>query len=475
MQRIQNFFARIGGWWKRQRLTIKIVIIIALVIALFVALGGGGKESLSIETAKRQDLARSITATGTVVSTTDLSLSFQETNLVRSINVAVGDKVYKGQVLATLANASEAAAVAQASAKLLSAQAAERKAAQGSGDEEIRSAEIKVANARRTLYSSDLVAKDDDGSTTNAPVITGTYNGAQSGVYRIEIDRSINEARYSGLEAGRVTASSSAMPMGTRGLLIKFGESNTYSIGDEWTVDIPNKDGDDYTANLNAYNAALADLELKKTVAPSDVEGARADVAAAQAALASAQADYEKTVIRAPASGTVTKVDIKLGQLAEMFVPVISIQDVSNLYVEANVNESSISNLELGQSVQITYDALGKGKVFSGTLTLIDIGATVEDGIVNYKVKAVVPDPADVRPGMTANLSVQTAFAPAVIVVPERVIESADGRAVVRVLIDERKMKTEPREVVTGLRGDGGLVEIVSGLLEGERVVFSAE
>jgi multidrug efflux pump subunit AcrA (membrane-fusion protein) len=74
---------------------------------------------------------------------------------------------------------------------------------------------------------------------------------------------------------------------------------------------------------------------------------------------------------------------------------------------------------------------------------------------------------------MTANLSIQTAYAANVIVIPQRTITEKDGIKTVEVLVDERKQTTETRTITTGLVGDGGLVEVTSGLAAGERVVFN--
>lgn len=468
---MKTLFQNIKAWWSRQKTSVKGLLVIAIFIVVAIV-SGGKKDPLVIETVTKGDLVRSVAATGTVVSTTDLSLSFQETNLVSSIAVSVGDRVRKGQILATLENGSEAAAVSSARGTLLSAQARKRKVVDGTSGDEVRSAEIAMENARRTLFSSDLIAKDDSGDSVGAPTLTGTFNGTSSGEYVIEFDRSSNEIVYSGIEQGRMSISTAPRPLGTKGLLIAFPESATRSIGTEWTIEIPNKTGSSYTANLNAYNDAFAALTLKKSVAPADLAVADADIVSAEASLASAYAEFEKTVIRAPSDGTVTKIDIKLGQLAEAFSPVISIQDVGNLYVEANVNESNISHVRTGQPVTLTFDALGRDRIFTSTVSSVDLGATVVDGIVNYKVKAVVTDPLDIRSGMTANLSIETAFVPAVVTVPDRVIQTKDGSSFVTVLIDEKKRKTEDRPVSIGLRGDGGLAEIISGLSEGERVVF---
>lgn len=462
-------------WWKRQRTLVKAGILAGVVVVFFIA-KGAAPEELIIEDVVRQDLSRTVSATGTVVSTIDLSLSFQQSNLVKSVDVVVGQSVKKGQILATLSNASEAAAVQSARGTFLAAQARYNKVLEGESSETVRSAEIAVESARRKLYSDGLVAEErSQEQLSTPPTISGSYNGSQPGEYRISFDSiTKSDFRFTGLEKGKGDVDDSEEPLGTRGLLIRF-PAGDYSSGDEWIVRIPNTGGVNYVSNLNAYDTALAELSIKKAAARSvDVDAARAEMISAEGSLARALADFEKTVIRAPANGTITKVDLKLGELAETFEPVITLQDVTNLYIEANVNESNISNIALNQPVTITYDALGKDKLFSSAVNSVDLGATIVDGIVNYKVKTLVPDVTTIRSGMTANISIQTAFVPQVIVVPERVIYNEKEQTTVDVLIDEKRGKKEKRIVTTGLRGDGGLVEITSGLSEGERVVFTA-
>ena len=70
---------------------------------------------------------------------------------------------------------------------------------------------------------------------------------------------------------------------------------------------------------------------------------------------------------------------------------------------------------------------------------------------------------------MTANLTIETAKKDSVIAIPQRAVISDDDRNYVRILLKSGDI--EEREVVRGLRGSGGLVEIVSGLEEGDNVI----
>ncbi len=473
-----TFIQRLKRWYRSLSAGKRRLFWIGGVIALLVvfSLIKNGRNDFTVETVKRQDLARTVLASGSVVSSTDLALSFQEGDIVRSVNVVVGQKVKAGQILATLDQKDEYPIVTKARGELLAAEARYKKVLEGESNEEIRLAETKFENAQRELYSTDLIAEaQSDRQTSIEPVISGSYNSSEAGAYRISFDNlSTRKFRFGGLERGTGTMDDEERPLGMRGLLVAFPDDiGGYSVNDEWVITIPNTKSTSYVANYNAYKSAEAELNIKKANArDADVDAALAEVITARGSLESAQAELEKTYLRAPADGTITSVDIKPGEIAEAFKQVMVLQDISNLYLEADVNESSVAHITIDQPVTVSYDALGGNTQFRAKVSSVDPAATIVDGIVNYKVKALVEDPAEIRPGMTADLSIQTAFVPNVLVIPNRVITEKDGAKTVSVLIDERRGTKETRTITTGLKGDGDLVEVTSGLSEGEQVVF---
>lgn len=448
--------------------------------------------------AERLNLVKSVMASGKVISSTDLALSFQTGDIVNAINNKVGDKVKKGDIIATLKNSSQQANVTKARGQLLGAQARLQKIIEGASSVDISAASDALSNAQRTqdrivenalrkLMSDDLAleASHNDMNPANIPTITGSYNGKIGGVFVFSTTGSQYELHFSGPESGSIPIINLSRPIGNTGLTISF-PTKSYGFNDEWVLNIPNKTGKNYTANLNAYNAAVAAREevvgnlkskldqVKAASRPADVSAAEADVLTAKGAVESAQAELEKTILRAPADGTVTKIDIRLGDLASPNTPVITLQDVGNLYIEANVNESDIVGLAVGQPVAITYEALGKGAVFKGTVSEVNLGATISSGIVNYKVKASVNDVKNIKPGMTADITIETARVDGAIVVPSRfVYDDANGKQV-NIITREDDMITAKRPVTVGLRGDGGYIEIKSGLAAGDKVAASA-
>jgi RND family efflux transporter MFP subunit len=490
-------------------------VVILILIALLTRQSASTVTAIAVEKA---DLKQTVLATGQVTSQIDLNLSFSAGGLVSSLPVAVGTKVYRGQTLAMLDNRTEYAALAQAQAGLKSAQANYQKVSEGASNEEVavaqaafKSAETDlantkklqdtlVANAHRALLSADLTPVLTSGSSGTAPTVTGTYTGEKEGSYVISVYTagSGQYFNYSGLEIGTAPLSSSApTALGTKGLFIQFPES-TLSSDRTWTVLLPNTKSATYLTQYNAYQTALgnrdsivaasaaalaqrqADLDLKKAAArPADLAVAEAQVLTAEAQVASAQATYSNKVLTAPANGTIVHVDTKIGERVEAQKKVVVLQDVSNLYVEANINETNIAKVMIGQPVVMTLDAFGPDVSFTGSVVHIDPSATTTDGVANYVIKVSITDPSGknaIRPGMNANMTITAWTHPASLVIPKAAVTTtADGVSTVNVITDEKKEKYTSRPITIGLVGDGNLVEVLTGLTEGEKVALIAK
>lgn len=495
-ERIKNLFSkglsRFRGWSLRR----KIFVIAILAIVLLLVLKGGKDDASVVEVVKRQTITRTVVASGKVVSSTDLSLGFEVSDVIRRVNVSVGDKVKRGAVLATLSSGEEYAAVTSAKGALLSAEAKYKKVLEGSSNEEIALAQVNldntrkvqeglVENARRKLNSDGLTAQTTS-PIASAPTISGTYTGKE-GVYKITLYNSGDGQyiSYEGLESGTGRVSTTVpQPLGTKGLFILFSTGATQAA--LWNVPIPNTASSSYNTNLSAYEAAKntsdaaistaqAELNLKRATARQpDVDSALADVITAQAGVESASAKLEKKILRAPADGTITKVDIKVGEIVVPQKEVVVLQDVANLYLEANIGEGNISTISLGQNVVVSYDAF-PGQKYSASVSSIDPSATENGTSINYKIKALISDTANIRPGMTANMAVVTAEIPDVLVLPGRVVQKDDEGQFVDLIVDpnSRKQKTTRTSVITGVKGDGDVVEIKNGLSEGQSVLWT--
>ncbi len=506
-----KFISQIKIWWSFRSKKTKIFFGILIIFLLFFIFKNNNQNSSGlVETVKKQTLTQSVSASGSVISSTDLNLSFEQSKIVNSVRVFVGQKVTKNTILATLSNNNEWASVASAKGGLLSAQARYKKVIEGSSNEEISLAKVLfenskidlinikkvqdglVENSRRILNSSGLVAESSSQQSTNAPNISGIYKGDE-GQYSLTLNFSGNDnsyISYSGIESGTVKASkNSPQALGTKGLFIVFSSDTIINSGGSWVVKIPSTSSNSYATNLNNFvtaqnnrdqavdsaqakvNQASAELNLKRATARQpDVDAALAEVITAQAILDQANANLEKTILRAPADGTITSVDIKVGELTQTNKKAIGLQDISNLYLEASINESNIKSVAVGQQVTVTFDAFSNDQ-YRAVISSIDPAATILNNVVNYKIKALLSDTKDIKPGMTANMTVIINQVQEAIVVPGRVVNTKDGINTVSLIVGKNN-KTETKQVYLGIRGDGDLIEVKDGLIEGQKVLW---
>jgi len=218
-----------------------------------------------------------------------------------------------------------------------------------------------------------------------------------------------------------------------------------------------------------ALQIAESELALKKTPPRQfEIDAAQAKINQAQASLNLAYANLADTIITAPIKGVITKKNYEKGEQTTLNTPVLEMIGESNLQIEVNIPESDIAKVKTGQKVEITLDAFGDDKKFAGTVTFIDPAETVVEGVVYYKTKIQINEPqTQIKPGMTANLTIYTNKKDGVLIIPLRAIKSKGGKKYVEVL--ENGTLTQ-RIITTGLQGNQG-VEVTSGLKEGEEVV----
>lgn len=494
MKKIKDFV--LNRILRKKWIWISLIIILGIGLLFLSRLNNAAKNTVT-DFVKYTDLKQTILATGQVTSTTDLNLSFNASGFVKSIKVKVGDKVKQGQVLATLDQASIYATLTSARGALLAANARYKRILEGATNEEISLSQIildqtkltqetLIENAYQNLLNSTLEATTYPFSKDfTAPTISGNYNLGKEGKIIISVGLSGSTFKTKGLiETEGDVSLTTPQKIGNSGLYIEFPENVTLNYTD-WIIEIPNKKAANYLTNYNAYQSVLvqaqsaidqrtAELALKKAQArPSDIDLAQADIIQAQGQVELAKARYNDTIITAPLDGTITSIDIKVGELASALKQVIILQDVSNIYLEANINEANISNISLGMPVDISYDAFGSEQIFKGNITKIDPSSTLVSGVVNYKITASVEKTDGIRPGMTANMTIKAKEKDHVLVVPSRsiLIDQIGGKTI-RLVENTKNKKWKVVPITTGLEGDGGIVEILSGLKENDEFVL---
>jgi len=297
-----------------------------------------------------------------------LTLGFLASGRIKSVSVKVGDKVTKGQILATLEAENAQGALTQARAVYQTAQANYQKIINGAVGTAIDVAKatvntaqvnldgitkqqnILVSNAHANLLNSSLVMKSGINNSLTPPSLSGVYNKDTQGIINITfgLGGGTSDSKdfvVSGILNGTGTINTNTPePILDTGLFIqlpKFSNVDSYS-STAWSIDIPNTSAPNYLANYNAYQSALetktqtianaqavldqANASLTALAAaarPEDVATAQAQMNNALGAVQIAQANLQNTIIIAPADGTVTSVAITPGQIAVPNAPAI--------------------------------------------------------------------------------------------------------------------------------------------------------
>ena len=239
-----------------------------------------------------------------------------------------------------------------------------------------------------------------------------------------------------------------------------------------------------------------ADLEaagVEKQSSEAQVRSAEAATGQARASLSQTQVDLEKAVITSPIDGIVIARSVDVGQTvsASVSAPTLFViaADMTEMQVNASVDESDVGRIATGQTVSFTVDAY-PNDTFHGSVGQVRLNPEVSSNVVTYTTIVSAPNPQlKLKPGMTANLTIEVARRSDVLRVPASalrfrptpdVMKAFDGSADVSIANKRPAGSTvwtfvagtlEPVAVNSGAT-DGTVTEILEGpLVEGTQVV----
>ncbi len=246
----------------------------------------------------------------------------------------------------------------------------------------------------------------------------------------------------------------------------------------------PVKKGDllirlDESKFIAAVNEAEANFKLteatyernKQLHAEKLVSQQEYDQSAAQYQASKASLDLKKRLMKdariyAPFKGMMSSRQVSAGQVIARNTTLTWLIDLDPVKVELNVPERFVSQLQLGQKIEIMVAAY-PGRTFGGEVFFI--APFVESATRTALVKARIANPkAELKPGMFANLNLTLKLKEEAIVIPESSVMASGDRTIIYVL--DKDDAAQIRPVKIGMR-QAGMVEIVTGLKPGERVV----
>ena len=221
------------------------------------------------------------------------------------------------------------------------------------------------------------------------------------------------------------------------------------------------------------YDTAVARLDKAK----AGVAAARARINTAKAGLANAQAALEYSYIRSPFNGVVLTKYAEVGEVVAPFgaavnarAAVVTMADLNSLMVEADVAESNLDKVHVGQPCEISLDAI-PNKRFPGEVHMIVPTADRSKATVLTKVKFLEKDDR-ILPEMSAKVAFLSKPMKAGerrprLALPQAAVVTRDGRSFA-FLLDSNRVKLTPLTLGPKM---GDLVEIDKGLKEGDKVV----
>ena len=499
---------------KKRRKWIKRVLVIAAVLALLFwivvrpMLGGTAAVSGAYQTAQvqRQDLTVSVSGSGTVTPIESYQVSALVTGEILESPFEDGDQVEKDQLLYRIDPGSAQTALQQAQLSVQQAQM--------NYDTLASSLQVKAIGGGvvQTLHvqEGDLVSAGTaiaDITDTSTMTLTVPFQAGDAA--HISAGQTAQVTLSGTLETltGTVESVASADQVGNGGALVRqvkirltnpgaltettsaTARVGTYACAAGGTLSPQLRQtitaaasGEITNLNVSVGSRVSAGAVLA-AIGGESAENSLADAALAvqnaQLSLQSAQEALDSYTITSPISGTVIEKNLKTGDQLNggdsgaMAV----IYDLSQLELQMDVSELDIGQIQPGQTVEITAEAL-PGQTFTGVVEKVSVNGTTTDGFTTYPVTILLSEYGDLNPGMNVSAHIIVERAENALCVPAEAVNS-DGTVLVAgegafaedgvTIADPSKIESRP---VTLGRGNQDFVEITSGLEEGETVLL---
>jgi len=224
---------------------------------------------------------------------------------------------------------------------------------------------------------------------------------------------------------------------------------------------------------LQSVQADLNLLEQKQKdrYSPPEVASTEAQAAQAQAAYESAEDALSKSSVRAPFDGIVYSLPVKLGAFVQAGDMLLQVADLSHVLVRAFVDEPDVGRLQIGQKVEVTWDAV-PGRLWTGAVN--SVPATVKrSGNRNVGETTCLIDNQDLRllPNINVGVTIVVAEHRSVLTLQRDALHIEDNKPYVYRIVDNRLKRQTIEFSLQNLTR----VEITSGLSEGDAVAMPAE
>ncbi len=217
-------------------------------------------------------------------------------------------------------------------------------------------------------------------------------------------------------------------------------------------------------------------LTLTSDSVDDNVQSAADSLRSAELSLESRYDQLDNYTVTSPIRGTVIDKNYKAGETSEAGKVLCSIYDLSYLTMTLSVDELDISDIAVGQRVEITADAV-EGRTYTGVVTKVSVAGTSSGGTTTYPVTVRIDETEGLLPGMNVDAVITLESANGVLAIPtgalnrgNTVLVTADSPSAANgTAIEGGEYYSVPVEIGAS---DSSYIEIVSGLREGDTVAY---
>lgn len=444
-------------------------------------------------TLKKAELLKTVLANGKVVSNLDVDIKCKASGEIKYLPFDISAKVKKGDLILKLDPTDEKRNVEKARMTSLQSQALLAKAKK---DYMISTLTLKSGKDQASATLSSLKIKQTDLKSKAARsweiyLKSTQRNQFVSNVKTAKINtKNLREKANKNLELYKSGAVSGIDYDNAEALAKQAEEALKISQEKLKESDITKKN--DYESALTSSKQAdydvknatykLKDQETNQSnlqIKEQDVISAQAKSKSDQIALLDAEQRLKDTEVFSPISGIVTTRNVQIGQIVSSGInnvsggtTIMTISDLSRIFINASVDESDIGSIGLGQNVKITADAYPNKKFRGKVIQIAPKGVTISN-VVTFSVKIEVfgKDKTLLKPEMTTNVEIVTIKKDGVLGVPTQAISKKDGKRIVKVI---RNNETVEQQVTVGLK-TSDTIEILSGLKEGDEILTDSQ
>jgi RND family efflux transporter MFP subunit len=416
--------------------------------------------TLQTATARTGNLILEASGSGSLVASTETDVAFEIDGKVAEVDVKLGDKVTKGQLLAKLDDSNLQDKLDQATLALKELTSPE---AIANAELAITTAEANVINAQTAVnneqywrntaltqnyYASYVIAKD------NLDKAQKNYDSAKVGEY-------INNSNEANAYQALYTAQQAYNTAQYYYSLYSQAPTQRQIDAANATLDLDNAQ----LTNAKNYYAALTGATV-----PTDATGANLKaLRQAQLDVKTAQTNLDSATLYAPMTGTVMTLTVTDGEAISSNTTIMTIDDLNQATIQFYLDPSDWTNAKVGYAASVSFDAL-TGQTFTGKVTEIMPGLVTVSGSSMVEGKAVLDKSVDevgLPMGVEASIDVISGQATNAVLIPvEALHQLTDSSYTVFVMTNGKPVL---RSVTVGLKDDT-YAEIKSGLKAGEVV-----